>query len=100
MLPPVRGMLLSVSIGVTASLAPALSSARDTPYCRQVRARAESDADLLMMPRVLAQGIRFPRGTAQLDSGPTTDEGYQLRTGLSFPLSDFYTGRATLRLGN
>jgi len=93
-------MLLSVSIGVTASLAPALSSARDTPYCRQVRARAESDADLLMMPRVLAQGIRFPRGTAQLDSGPTTDEGYQLRTGLSFSLIDFYKGRATLRLGN
>jgi hypothetical protein len=100
MLPPVRGMLLSVSIGVTASLAPAPAVARDTPYCKQVRARAQSDADLLMMPRVLAQGIRFPRGTAQFDSGPTTDNGYQLRTGLSFSFIDFYKGRATLRVGD
>jgi len=100
MLPSVRGMLLSVSIGVTASLAPNPAAARDTPYCKQVRARAQSDADLLMMPRVLAQGIRFPRGTAQFDSGPTTDRGYQLRTGLSFSLIDFYKGSATLDVGD
>lgn len=100
MLPSVRGMLLSVSIGVTTSLASPAAFARDTPYCRQVRARAQSDADLLMMPRVLAQGIRFPRGTAQVDSGPTTDEGYQLRTGLSFSVIDFYKGQAALRVGD
>jgi hypothetical protein len=100
MLPSVRGMLLSVSIGATASLASTPAVASDTPYCRQVRARAQSDADLLMMPRVLAQGIRFPQGTTQVDSGPTTANGYQLRTGLSFSVIDFYKGQAALRVGD
>ncbi len=92
-------MLLSASISVTASLLPSLAAARDTPYCKQVRARAQSDADLLMMPRVLVQGIRFPRGAQQFDSGATTENGYQLRTGFSFSPVDFYKGQATLRLG-
>jgi hypothetical protein len=93
-------MLLSASLCTTVSLYPALAAARDTPYCKQVRARAQSDADLLMMPRVLVQGIRFPRGSQQFDSGATTEEGYQLRTGFQFSPIDFYKGRATLRVGD
>ncbi len=100
MLPTVRGMLLSVSICMSASLWPTAAGARETSYCKQARARAESDADLLMMPRVLVQGIRFPRGAQQLDSGATTTEGYQLRTGFAFSPVDFYKGRATLRVGD
>lgn len=99
MLPPLRGMLLSAMTCIAASLAPHLAAARDTPYCKQVRARAQSDADLLMMPRVVLQGIRFPRGAQQFDSGPTTDEGLQLRTGFSFSPIDFYKGKYTLQLG-
>ena len=100
MLPTLRGMLLTVLACTTVSLSPALAAARDTPYCKQVRARAQSDADLLMMPRVLMQGIRFPQGAQQVDSGPTTDNGYQLRTGFSFSPVDFYKGQATLRVGD
>jgi hypothetical protein len=92
-------MLLSVFTCITASN-PALAADRDTPYCRQVRARAQSDADLLMMPRVLVQGIRFPRGSQQFDSGAVTDEGYQLRTGFTFSPIDFYKGQTTLQLGD
>src|SRR5688572_4256916 len=97
---PLRGMLLSVSLCTTASLHTTLAAARDTPYCKQVRARAQSDADLLMMPRILVQGIRFPRGAQQFDSGATTENGYQLRTGFQFSPVDFYKGQATLRLGD
>lgn len=100
MLPFVRGMLLSGLTCIAASLSPAPASARDTPYCKQVRARAQSDADLLMMPRVLLQGIRFPEGAQQIDSGATTPEGYQLRAGFSFSPVDFYKGRATLDVGD
>jgi hypothetical protein len=100
MLPIVRGMLLSALTCIAASLSPARASARDTPYCKQVRARAQSDADLLMMPRVLVQGIRFPEGAQQFDSGATTAQGYQLRTGFSFSPVDFYKGRATLGVGD
>jgi hypothetical protein len=100
MLPPVRGMLLSVWTCGAMSLLSASAAASDTPYCKQVRARARSDADLLMMPRVLVQGIRFPKGAQQFDSGATTGEGYQLRTGFTFSPVDFYKGQATLRLGD
>jgi len=100
MLPTVRGMLLSGLTCIVASLSPAPAFARDTPYCKQVRARAQSDADLLMMPRVLVQGIRFPEGAQQFDSGATTAQGYQLRTGFSFSPVDFYKGRATLGVGD
>src|SRR5688572_7608788 len=99
MLPTARGMLLSGLTCILASLSPAPASARDAPYCKQVRARAQSDADLLMMPRVLLQGIRFPEGAQQFDSGATTSEGYQLRAGFSFSPVDFYKGRATLDVG-
>jgi hypothetical protein len=99
MLPIARGMLLSALAGIATSLSAAPAFARDTPYCRQVRARAQSDADLLMMPRVLVQGIRFPEGAQQFDSGATTAQGYQLRTGFSFSPVDFYKGRATLDVG-
>jgi hypothetical protein len=100
MLPTVRGMLLSGLTCIVASLSPASAFARDTPYCKQVRARAQSDADLLMMPRVLLQGIRFPEGAQQFDSGATTARGYQLRAGFSFSPVDFYKGRATLGVGD
>jgi hypothetical protein len=70
--------------------------ADETAYCRMVRARAASDADLLMSPRVLVQGIRYPRGGQQLDSGPMAGTGYQVRTALAFSPLDFYKGLGAL----
>jgi hypothetical protein len=80
------------------ALVPADAHAQDSAYCRQVRARAASDADLLMAPRVIVQGIHFPNGAKQLDSGATTENGYQLRTGLGFSVMDYYKGRGVLRV--
>ena len=73
--------------------------ARDA-YCAKVRARAVSDADLLMSPRVLVQGIRFPQSGQQVDVGPTAGSGYQLRAGFSFSPIDFYRGLGVLRLSD
>src|SRR5688572_28613470 len=100
MLPSPPLMLLSIltCLAVSAHALPAV--AQDSPYCRQVRARAASEAGLLMTPRVLVQGIRFPRGAQQLDSGPTVGDGYQLRTGLAFSPLDFIKGQTLLRVGD
>src|SRR5262245_3641386 len=82
-----------------ASMFPAVAEAQQSPYCKQVRARAASDADALMLPRVMVQGIHFARG-AQLEGFPITPTGYQLRAGFGFSPVDFYKGRGVLRAGD
>jgi len=100
MLLSARGLLCisSLCVSLLSSLLPAVAAAQDSSYCRQVRARAASDADLLMTPRVMVQGIHFPRG--QFDPDATTRNGYQLRTGLTFSPLDFYKGQGVLRTGD
>ena len=102
MLLSARGLLCIslLCISLPSSFLPAVAAAQDSSYCRQVRARAASDADQLMTPRVIVQGIHFPRGSQQFDSGVTTPNGYQLRTGLSFSPVDFYKGQGVLRIGD
>jgi hypothetical protein len=99
MLPTARGVLLTLS-SLLSSLVPALAGAQQTPYCKQVRAKAASDAGYLMSPRVMIQGIHFARGSELADSGPTSGTGYQLRTGLSFSPVDYFKGRGVLRAGD
>ncbi|MEO8177617.1 MAG: hypothetical protein ABI895_02185 [Deltaproteobacteria bacterium] len=98
MLPSVRGVLLTLLSSLLASFVPAQAVAQQTPYCKQARAKAASEADYLMTPRVTIQGIHFASG-ADL-AGPITGKGYQLRTGLSFSPVDFYKGRGVLRAGD
>src|SRR5579862_5898322 len=50
---------------VVACAAPAF--AQDSSYCRRVGPRAASDAALLMAPRVVLRGLRFPQ-TGQVDA--------------------------------
>lgn len=102
MLLSARGLLCIslLCISLPSSFLPAVAAAQDSSYCRQVRARAASDADQLMTPRVIVQGIHFPRGSQQFDSGVTTPNGYQLRTGLTFSPLDFYKGQGVLRIGD
>jgi hypothetical protein len=102
MLLSARGLLCIslLCISLPSSFLPAVAAAQDSSYCRQVRARAASDADQLMTPRVMVQGIHFPRGSQQFDSGVTTRNGYQLRTGLTFSPLDFYKGQGVLRIGD
>jgi hypothetical protein len=59
--------------------------AEDSPYCRRVSARAQSEAALLWAPRLFVQGLRYPSG---FDIGPMTPNGYQLRVGASYSLLD------------
>ncbi|HEU4577990.1 MAG TPA: hypothetical protein VFS67_07035 [Polyangiaceae bacterium] len=100
MLPSARGVLLTLFSCLFSGLAPAIAAAQQTPYCKQVRARAASDADYLMAPRVIVQGLHFPHGSELADSGPVLGSGYQLRTGLTFSPVDFYKGRGVLRAGD
>lgn len=98
MLPSVRGVLLTLLSSLLASFVPARAVAQQTPYCKQARARAASEAGYLMTPRVMIQGIHFASG-ADL-AGPISGTGYQVRTGLSFSPVDFYKGRGVLRAGD
>jgi hypothetical protein len=97
MLLSARGLL---AISLLSSFLPTVAAAQDTSYCRQVRARAASDADLLMTPRVQVQGIHFPTGSQVYDNSGTTKNGYQVRTGLTFSPLDFYKGQGVLRVGD
>ena len=100
MLPSARSVLLTLFSCLFSSLVPSLAVAQQTPYCKQVRARAASDADYLMTPRVIVQGLHFPHGSELADSGPVLGSGYQLRTGLTFSPVDFYKGRGVVRAGD
>lgn len=74
------------------------ASADNSAYCKQVRARARSEASLLMAPRLIAQGIRFPQGGA-IDVGQTAGTGYQVRAAVAASPLDVYRGVRTLRVG-
>lgn len=71
----------------------------ESPYCEKVKARANGDAALLMAPRAVVQGIRFP-ASGQLDVGALAGNGYQLRAGLAFSPLDFYKGLRVKELGD
>jgi hypothetical protein len=88
-------MLACVTLAL---LAASPAAAQESPYCRRVRARAASDASLLMAPRVALQGIRFPQ-SGQVDVGLTVGNGYQARAALSFSPLDFYKGLGVLDEG-
>jgi hypothetical protein len=62
-----------------------------------VRARAASEAALLVSPELLVQGIRFPG--SPIDLGPTVGTGYQVRAGLSFSPTDLYRGLRVVQVG-
>lgn len=99
MLLSVRSMLFLLMTYLPGSLFVARPAAAETPYCEQARARAASDAALLMSPRLLVTALRFPRGSQLLDAGAVTSDGFQLRTGFAFSPVDFYKGQTTLRIG-
>ena len=76
-----------------------LEALADEPArCQVARARAASDAALLMAPQLTLQGIRFP-SRSHLDIGPTVGTGYQLRLGVMFSPLDVYRGWRTVRAG-
>ncbi len=75
------------------------ASAETSPYCTKVRERAVDDASLLMAPRLVLQGLRFP-ANGQLEGGTVIGEGFQVRAGLTFSATDLYKGLGVLGLGD
>lgn len=84
-------------LGWIGMMAPA--AAQESAYCQQVRARAASDATLLIAPRLILQELRFPRNN-QIDLGATTGIGMQFRAGLSFSPVEFFKGLEMLEVGD
>jgi hypothetical protein len=80
---------------VATTMSPALAAADEPPasassYCRQVRARGDSDAALLVWPKVVVQGIRFPNSGADLTLAG--GQQYQGRVGLDYSPVDLVKG--------
>lgn len=77
--------------------------ADDSPYCRKVRARASSDASILIAPSLRLEGIRIPvgfqRGNATVDPSSVGPE-YQLRAGLTLSPIAMLKGFKVLDLGD
>jgi len=88
------------SLGVAAVLGAHLPAAAQTsPYCNKVRERAADDAALLMSPRVVLQGLRFP-SSGQLYDSSVVGRGFQPRAGLAFSATSLYKGLGVLQLGD
>lgn len=84
---------------VLAVLWPALASADESPYCAKVHERAADDAALLMAPRVILQGLRFPENGQLEGTGTFIGQGFQTRAGLAFSATDLYKGLGVLSAG-
>lgn len=97
----VRFCALGAAVALTATAASA--QADDSPYCRKVRARADSDAALLIAPSLRLEAIRVPvnfqRGNAAVDPSTVGPE-YQLRAGLTVSPLAMYKGFKVLDLGD
>ena len=90
----------AAALASTSFAGPAL--AEDSAYCRKVRARAASDASLLIAPTVLAEGVRVPAALqkgARLDA-TTPGSGYQVRAGVSFSAVNAYKGIRVTDVGD
>ena len=94
----IGSMRAAAAVLLVALLCAAPASAETSPYCVKVRERAADDAALLMGPRVILQGLRFP-DNGQLEGGTVVGEGFQTRAGLAFSATDLYRGLGVLRVG-
>lgn len=79
------------ALALLASASAWAAPADDSPYCRKVRARASEEAALLVWPRALFEGLRFPSGDPGA-FGPTVAGNFQVRLGVSFSPTDAYRG--------
>lgn len=89
-----RALIAALSAAV---LLPLAALADDGAHCRKLRARAATEAALLMSPQLVVQGLRFPHALAlsELDGASLTP--YQARAGLAFAPLDLVKGLALTR---
>ncbi|MCA9609564.1 MAG: hypothetical protein KC619_28390 [Myxococcales bacterium] len=67
-----------------------------TPYCRRVRAEAESHAFLLFSPRLAVQGLHVPLVGGTTGTGVVQGTEWQARAALSFSPMDMARGALVL----
>jgi hypothetical protein len=95
--------LCAVGAAVAVSVMAGPARADDSPYCRKVRARAVSDASLLIAPSLRLEGIKLPtafqRGSNTIDPTGIGPE-YQVRGGLTLSPIDIYKGFRVLGIGD
>lgn len=60
------------------------AAAQESSYCRKVKARAAADAVLLMMPKLVAQGLRFPSSGRIGVSSVAVGDDVEVRAGLEY----------------
>ncbi|MCB9594466.1 MAG: hypothetical protein H6719_17165 [Sandaracinaceae bacterium] len=75
---------------------PAGADAQDSPYCRRVRAEAESRAFLMFSPRLAVQGLHVPLVGGTTGTGIVQGQEWQARAALSFSPMDMIRGAYVL----
>ncbi len=86
--------LCAVGAAIAAVATASSANADDSAYCRRVRARASSDAALLIAPTLRAEALKLPSSLAaggRLDATPG-GSNYQIRAGGSVSLINIYKG--------
>lgn len=74
--------------------------AQESAYCRKVKARAASDAVLLMTPKVVAQALRFPSSGRIATSNASLGDDVELRAGLAYSPVDALRGSLLSGIGD
>lgn len=93
----VRQWVVSLAlIGRCLLAADSSALAQSSDYCDKVRARAKSDAALLIAPKLLGQALRYPTEAGVPVGVANGRENYQLRFGLQFSPVDLARGIATV----
>jgi hypothetical protein len=76
------------------------AEARESAYCRKVKARAASDALLLMTPKIVAQALRFPSSGRIDAANASVGDDIELRAGLAYSPVDALRGSLLSGIGD
>lgn len=94
---PVRNLHYALTGGlILAAIASPAIAQSPTPYCRRVRAEAESRAFLLFSPRLSVQGLHVPLVGGTTGMGIVQGQEWQARAALSFSPMDMARGALVL----
>ncbi len=88
---------VTLTIWSVAGLSFSHVEAQASPYCMKVKARARSEAALMVAPRLHLQALRNP---SLVDLGPLIVNNFQLRVGASFSLLDAVRGARTIAMSD
>ena len=90
------GLLVTISLIAIGACAAPEASAQSDAYCRRVTAEAESQAFLLLSPRLSVQGLHVPNVGGTSGMGIVQGQEWQVRGGLSLSVIDMVRGAYVL----